>query len=171
MTQKGNLAARDSAGTKSSEREIVISRVFDAPRELVFEAWIDPKHITHWWGPRGFTTTTAVMDVRPGGVWRFVMHSPDIVDYQNQIVYVEIVKPERLVYDHSSGEEGDPGKFRTTVTFSDQGGKTEITLRSLFKSAAERDRVIKEFGAIEGARQTLDRLAEYLAEAHAGNES
>jgi uncharacterized protein YndB with AHSA1/START domain len=164
MTQKENVAERDSAASKSSEREIVISRVFNAPRELVFEAWTDPEHIGHWWGPRGFTTTTAVMDVRPGGVWRFVMHGPTGVDYQNKIAYVEIAKPERLVYNHSSGEEDDPGLFQVIVTFAEHGGKTELTLRMIFKSAAERERV-KELGAIEGAHQTLDRLAEHLAKA------
>lgn len=163
MAQKGNVAAKDSTDSKTSEREIVISRVFDAPRDLVFEAWTDPKHIAHWWGPRGFRTTTAVMDVRPGGVWRFVMRGPDGVDYPNKVIFVEIVKPERLVYKHSSGEEDDPGQFKVTVTFNEQAGKTNITLRMLFDSAAERDRVVKEFGAIEGAHQTLDRLAEYLS--------
>lgn len=160
MTQKGNLAAKDSADVETPEREIVVSHIFEAPRELVFEAWTDPTHIGQWWGPRGFSTTTAEMDVRPGGVWRFVMHGPNGVDYPNKIVYVEIAKPERLVYNHSSGE-GDPGQFRVTVTFADQGGRTELTARMLFKSAAERDRV-KELGAIEGAHQTLDRLAEFL---------
>lgn len=167
MTQKGSAGARDraaSAATPPSDREIVITRVFDSPRELVFKAWTDPKGIAQWWGPRGFTTTTHGMDVRPGGVWRFVMHGPNGVDYQNKIVYVEIVKPERLVYNHSSGEERDPGQFQVAVTFAERGGKTELTLRMLFKSAAERER-IKELGAIEGAHQTLDRLAEHLAKA------
>lgn len=165
MTQKGNLAAKDSAasmGILPSDRELVFTRVFDAPRELVFNAWIDPEHIGQWWGPRGFTTTIDEMDMRPGGVWRFVMHGPDGVDYQNKVVYVEIARPERLVYNHSSGEEGDPGEFQVTVTFNEQGGKTEVTLRMLFKSAAGRDKII-QLGAIEGAHQTLDRLAEYLA--------
>lgn len=122
--------------------------------------WIDPKHIAHWWGPNGFTITIHEMDVRPGGVWRFVMHGPDGRDYQNKIVYVEIVKPERLVYDHVSGPT-----FHVTVTFAEQGDKTEVTVRMLFDTAAQRDKVAKEFGAVEGLRQTLGRLAEYLAKA------
>jgi uncharacterized protein YndB with AHSA1/START domain len=101
------------------------------------------------------------MDLRPGGVWRFVMHGPDGVDYQNKIVYLEIMKPERLVYDH--GDETDAGHFRVTVTFADQGGKTKLTMRSVFKSAAERDEVVTKYHAIEGGNQTLDRLAEHLA--------
>jgi uncharacterized protein YndB with AHSA1/START domain len=146
----------DTTGT--ADREIVATRVFDAPRELVFQMWTDPKHVAQWWGPKGFTTTTYEMDVRPGGVWRFVMHGPDGVDYQNKIVYIEIVKPERLVYSHSGGAQ-----FRSTVTFAEQGGKTKLTVRMLFESATELDRVVKKFGAIEGLNQTLDRLEEHLA--------
>jgi uncharacterized protein YndB with AHSA1/START domain len=144
------------------EREIVITRLFDAPRELVFVAWTDPNHVVHWWGPHGFTNTIDEMDVRPGGVWRFVMHGPDGVDYQNQIVFVEIVKPERLLYTHGSGEPNDPDQFEVTVTFDDQDGKTALTMRMLFATAEARERVAG-FGAIEGGNQTLDRLAEYLA--------
>jgi uncharacterized protein YndB with AHSA1/START domain len=146
-----------------TDRELVITRVFDAPRELVFETWTDPKHVGHWWGPNGFTVTIYEMDVRPGGVWHFVMHGPDGVDYENKIIYTEIVKPERLVYIHGSGEEGEPGQFQVTVTFTEQGNKTQLTMQMLFASAADRDKVVEEFGAIEGANQTLDRLADHLA--------
>jgi len=145
---------------RSMSGELVITRVFDAPRNLVFDAWIDSRHIGRWYGPRGFTITTHAMDVRPGGVWRFDMHGPDGVDYPNKITYLEIAKPERLVYDH--GDVGEPGYFRTTLTFADEGGKTKLTMRMLFPSVAERDRVVKTYNAIEGANQTLDRLAEQL---------
>ena len=138
-------------------RSIVVTRVFDAPRNLVFDAWTDAKHVGNWWGPRGFTTTTHEMDVRPGGVWRLTMHGPDGVDYQNKITYLEVVKPERLVYDH-----GGAGA-RVTVTFEDQAGKTRLTMRMVFPSAEERDRVVKKHNAIEGANQTLDRFGEQLA--------
>ena len=146
-----------------SDREIVLTRDFDAPRELVWQAWTDPEHAAQWWGPTGFTNTIQEMDVRPGGVWRLVMHGPDDTDYPNKIVYIEVVKPERLVYTHGSGEEDDPGQFLVTVTFDEQGGKTRLSMKSLFASAAERDKVVKEFHAIEGGNQTLDRLAEHLA--------
>jgi uncharacterized protein YndB with AHSA1/START domain len=145
------------------DRTIVTTRVLDAPRELVFEAWTDPKHLVKWWGPNGFTTTVRAIDVRPGGVWRFVMHGPDGVDYENRIVYDEIVKPERLVYRHSGGDDVEPVQFQTTVTFEDLGGKTRLTMRAVFPSAAERNRVAEEYGAIEGAEQTLGRLAAHLA--------
>ena len=154
----------DPAGAASptADREIVVTRVLDAPRELVFDAWTDPRHIGSWWGPRGFTTTTHEMDVRPGGAWRFVMHGPDGTDYPNYVVYSEVVRPERLAYAHG-GQPGEPADFDVTVAFADEGGKTRITMRSLFPSAAARDFVVKEYGAIDGANQTLDRLAEHLA--------
>jgi uncharacterized protein YndB with AHSA1/START domain len=98
------------------------------------------------------------MDVRPGGVWQFVMHGPDGVDYKNKSIFEEIVKPERLVYTHVSGPT-----FRATATFDEQGGKTTVTMRMLFDTAAERDRTVNVFGAVEGAKQTLGRLAEHVA--------
>ena len=146
-----------------ADREIVMTRVFDAPRELVFEAWTDPEQVVQWWGPFGFTTTIHEMEVRPGGVWRFVMHGPDGTDYDNHVVFDEVVKPERLVYRHGGGEENDIKEFRVTVNFDeDAGGKTRLTLRLVAESPAERDRMV-EFGALEGGKQTLERLAEHLA--------
>jgi uncharacterized protein YndB with AHSA1/START domain len=155
------MTARPEPAT--SDREIVQSRVYDAPRELVFAAWTDPKHITHWWGPRGFTTTTHEMDVRPGGVWRFVMHGPDGTDYKNKIVYLEVNRPDRLTYKHAGEEDTEGVKFHTTVTFADRGGKTELTMRMVFETAAERNHVVEKYGAVEGGKQTLERLAEFLA--------
>jgi uncharacterized protein YndB with AHSA1/START domain len=143
-----------------ARRSIVVTRVFDAPRDLVFDAWTDSRHIGRWYGPRGFTITTHAMDVRPGGVWRFDMHGPDGVNYPNKVTYIEIVRPERLVYDH--GDEGAPGYFQTTVTFAEDGGKTKLTMRLLFQSEAERETVVKTHNAIEGANQTLDRFGEQL---------
>jgi uncharacterized protein YndB with AHSA1/START domain len=148
-------------------REIVISRVFDAPRELVWDAMTDPLHVVQWWGPRGFTTTIEEMDVRPGGVWKHVMHGPDGTDYPNKSVFKEIVKPERIVYSHGGGKAGAPSiHFETTWTFETvESGKTRTTIRMVFSSAEDRDTVVKEYGAIEGGKQTLERLAEQLAKA------
>lgn len=143
-----------------ARRSIVVSRVFNAPRNLVFDAWTDAKHIGRWYGPRGFTITTHSIDVRPGGVWRFDMHGPDGVDYPNKITYREIVRPERLVYDH--GDPGEPAYFQNTVTFEELEGKTKLTLSMLFPSAEARDTVVKKYNAIEGGNQTLDRLGEQL---------
>jgi uncharacterized protein YndB with AHSA1/START domain len=151
--------------TDNSDREIVISRVFDAPRELVWEAWTNPAHVAQWWGPNGFTTTIEKMDVRPGGVWQHVMHGPDGTDYSNRSVFTEVVKPERIVYDHGGGKKGDPGvNFTATWTFDEPAaGQTKLTIHMVFPSAEARDKVVKEYGAIEGGHQTLARLAEHLA--------
>jgi uncharacterized protein YndB with AHSA1/START domain len=148
-------------------RELVVTRVIDASRELVFEAWTDPKHLAQWWGPNGFSTTTHRFDFRPGGVWRFVMHGPDGRDYQNRITWDEIARPERLTYHHGGDEDVEPVEFRTVVTFEALGDKTRLTLRAVFPNAAERDRVVREYGADEGAKQTVGRLAEYVAQMEA----
>ena len=157
------MNARNSLDLEQDPRSIIGTRVFDAPRELVWTAWTDPKHLAQWWGPNGFSTTTSAFDMRPGGVWRFVMHGPDGRDYQNRITFDEIVRPERIVYRHSGGEDVEPVQFTQTVTFEDVGGKTRLTWRGVFPSAAERERVIKEYGADKGLVQTLSRLGEYLA--------
>lgn len=159
------MATRKNNSTEEpADREILITRVFDAPRELVWNAWTDPKQVVQWWGPRGFTTTIHEMDVRPGGVWRHTMHGPDGTDYPNKSVFIEIVKPERIVYSHGGGKKGDPGvRFQATWTFEVEGGKTKLTLRMVFPSAEARDHIVKQYNAIEGGNQTLARLAEHLA--------
>jgi uncharacterized protein YndB with AHSA1/START domain len=157
--------SRTTPASGSADRELVLERVFSAPREVVFDAWADPTHIAEWWGPQGFTTTIDQMDVRPGGAWRFVMHGPDGVDYPNEIVYDEIVRPERLVYTHGSGtvgEVGDLQSFHVTVTFAEQAELTKVTLRMRFASAEELAKQ-KAMGAVEGGYSTMQRLAEYLA--------
>ena len=158
------MSAKNNGANGTADREIIANRLIEAPRELVFRMWTDPMHLGNWWGPSGFTTTTRSIDVRPGGEWRFVMHGPDGVDYPNLIVFKEIVRPERLVYTHAGESEDEPGVFQTTVTFSEQLGKTRLTIQALFKSAAERDQVVKEHGAIDGMNSTLDRLMQYLAQ-------
>jgi uncharacterized protein YndB with AHSA1/START domain len=144
----------------TADREIVTTRLIDAPRELVFEAWTDPTHVGHWFGPEGFTTITHSMDVRPGGVWRFTMRGPDGKDWPNVVTYQEVAPPERLVYLH--GDDREPDMFHTTVTFHDRGGKTALTMRAVFKTAAAREYVVRENGAIEGAQQTVSRLERYV---------
>ena len=109
---------KDFVENESADREIVISRILDAPRELVWKAMTNPKHVIHWWGPRGFSTTIEKMDVRPGGVWKHVMHGPDGTDYPNKSVFKEVVKPERLVFSHGGGKRRRPGReFRGDVDF------------------------------------------------------
>jgi len=147
----------------STDREIVATRLFDAPRERLFRLWTDPAHVGKWWGPKGFTTTRQAMDVRPGGEWRFVMHGPDGTDYQNRISYIEVVPPERLVYRHSGDEGSDPVRFHVTVTFVAEASKTRLTTRMVFDRPEDRTLVAEKYGAIEGLRQTLDRLEELVA--------
>jgi len=159
MSSEGSRAASSDA----SDREIRLTRTYDAPRDLVFEAWIDPVHVAEWWGPAGFTTTILEMDPRPGGTWRFIMHGPDGVDYPNRIDYLEITRPERLVYTHASDEESPQVQFEATLNFAERAGQTELSLRMLFRTAAERDLVVEQYGAIEGGIQHLQRLADYLA--------
>jgi uncharacterized protein YndB with AHSA1/START domain len=146
----------------SADNEIVIARTFNAPRELVWRAWTDPDHVKHWWGPTGFTTDIEVMEVRPGGKWIHTMHGPDGTDYPNYCQFIEVVEPERIVFHLSSSAE-DENKFLSTWTFEELAeNRTRATIRMVFPSAAVRDKVIKENGAIDGGKQTLDRLAGYV---------
>ena len=149
---------------EQADQEIYVTRDFAVPRELVWEALTNPRHVVNWWGPRGFTTTIETMDVRPGGVWHHTMCGPDGVKYPNHSVFQEVVKPERIVYEHGGRRENGPGvNFVATWTFEPlPEEKTRVTLRMVFPSAAERDFVAKEFGAIEGAQQTFERLGEHL---------
>ncbi len=144
---------------------LVITRVFDAPRELVFKAWTDPKHVAQWWGPKGFTNPVCELDVRPGGAIRIDMRGPDGVLYPMKGVFHEIVEPARLVVTTSAleDEEGNPQlEVLTTVTFAEHNGKTKLTLQAVVVTAAP-----AAAGALagmeQGWRQSLDRLAEYLA--------
>lgn len=147
---------------ETTDREIVLSRTLDAKRELLFDCFSDSQLISLWWGPRGFTAETDSMDFRPGGVWLFTLHGAD-GDYPNRIVYREISRPERLVYDQGSSED-DPAQFRVTVTFEKAGPGTRITMRSIFPSVGARDYVVREYRAIEGGEQTLERLGEIVRE-------
>jgi len=156
------VAATSSVDLDSDPKVMVGTRLVDAPRELVWSVWTDPKHLSQWWGPDGFRTTTSAFDFKAGGVWRFVMHGPDGRDYENRVTFDEIVKPERIAYHHGGGDDVEPVQFRTIVTFDDLGGKTRVTLRGTFPSAEERARVIREYGADKGLAQTLARLGEYV---------
>jgi uncharacterized protein YndB with AHSA1/START domain len=156
------MDARNVETQWALEREIVLSRVFDAPRELVFEAWTDPEGLAQWFGPKGFVTKTHEIDVRVGGRWRFEMRAPNGTCYPNLIEYLEIKKPERLVMDHGTGVDDDPRRFRVTITFDAQSdGKTVVTMRQLHPTQAQRDAGIG-FGAVELGYQTLDKLAAKL---------
>lgn len=154
-----------NAAQSPADNEIIISRVLHAPRELVWEAWTNPKHVANWWGPRGFTTTTEQHDFRVGGVWKHTMHGPDGANYPNKSIFKEIVPQEKITFSHGGGREEGPGAtFTATWTFETvEGNNTRLTGRMVFPSREARDFVVREFGAVEGGKQTLERAAEYVA--------
>ena len=149
----------DTTFTTPSDREIAITRVFDAPRGLVFEALTDPGHLPHWYGPRGWTLPVCQVDFRPGGAWRFVCRGPDGTDMGMRGVYQEIRSPERLVSTESFDD--DPGESLNTLVLSEGDGQTTLTTTVLYPSKEVRDAVLGS-GMPDGAAQTYDRLAEYL---------
>lgn len=150
--------------TWSLDREVVLTRVIDAPRERVFAAFTSPS-IGEWFGPHGCTCTTHEFDVRVGGRWRFDMHGPNGELWPNRIEYREIVTDTRIVFDHGDDVDDDPGRFRVTLTFDSQSdGKTVISLRQLHPSSEQRSAVIG-FGAVELGGQTLDKLAAHVGAA------
>lgn len=157
------MAGKNSAEmtfTLRGDREIVMTRIFDAPRELVWKAYTDPKHIPHWVGPRSDTTTVDKMDVRPGGVWHFILRSPDGNEYALRGVYQEVVPSERLVYTHEF--EGMPGHASLEAAiFEEHTGKTKVTNTSLYRSVRDRDGMFQG-SKEEGARESWDRMAELL---------
>jgi len=146
----------------SSDRELVIERVFDAPIDLIFKVWTDPEHMKMWWGPRGYTTLSCEMDLRTGGAWRVRSRHSDGSETTEQGVFREIVKSERLVFTHAwADEKGKPGhETLVTLTFEEVNGKTKQTFhQAVFTSVESRD------GHLEGWSQSFDMLAEYLANA------
>lgn len=147
----------------TQDREIIITRLINSPREVVWEAWTNPEHLIKWWGPKGFTNTFKEISVKPGGVWLFIMHGPDGTDYLNKVVYDEVIQPEKLVYTHGDGSDDHSNDFQSTVTFEEDNGKTKLTMKAVFPSAAILKDQIERVHAIEGGNQTLDRLQEYVA--------
>lgn len=151
---------RTSLIAEPGKPEIVMTCMFDAPRELVFKACTDPDLVPQWWGPKRLTTTVDKMDVKPGGVWRFVQRDSSGSEYAFNGVYREIVSPERLVYTFEF--EGMPGHVMLeTLTFEEHDGKTKLTDTSVFDTVGERDGML-ESGMEEGAAESMDRLAELL---------
>jgi uncharacterized protein YndB with AHSA1/START domain/dihydrofolate reductase len=156
MTEAGQRA--DSA---AADREIVISRVIDAPPELVFEAFTEVRHLSRWWGPEGFSTTTRSFEFREGAVWDFVMHGPDGTDYPEWITWTEIVEPRRITLLHGERAD-DPNTFESVLTFTADGAATRIEMRTVFPTRRQRDEAVDRYHADEAGRQTLDNLAAYV---------
>jgi uncharacterized protein YndB with AHSA1/START domain len=155
VTSKGN----DMTSKTAADREIVVTRLIDAPRELVFAAFTEQEHIEQWWAPKG--ATTHEMDIKPGGVWRYSQPVRGGSPTPFKVKFIELDKPARLVYDYSADGINAPDPVRTTVTFAEEDGKTKVTLQLLFATAAERKQAVK-YGAIVGAMQALESLADYL---------
>jgi uncharacterized protein YndB with AHSA1/START domain len=151
--------------SNEAEREIVVSRIIEGPRRLVFDAFTSAAHLEQWCGPNGGKITTHSFDFKPGGFWDATIHGPDGSAYPNHWVWKEITPPERIVWLYGSGKD-DPRAVPTTVTLVDRGATTEVTLRILFNSKEEKDEKVATYYAAEGARQSLDSLATWVA-AHA----
>lgn len=170
------MSTKNDSATESSERDLVITRVFDAPRALVFKAWTEPVHLMRWWGPKGFTTPFCTIDLRTGGIFHNCMRSPEGRDFWSKGIYREIIAPERIVCtDFFADEKGNPvppthygmspdwpAEALVTVTFADHEGKTKLTLQHAGLAsvpASERDM------CQQGWAESFERLAECLAKA------
>lgn len=142
------------------DRGIEITRLVKAPRALVWKACTEPAHIDQWWGPNGFANKTIAHDLRVGGQWKYTMTGPDGKVWPNLITYTEVTPIDRLAYNHGDWE--NPKMFTGSLSFTDVEGGTLVTLHNVFPSKDVRDQAIENYGAAEGGKQTLTRLAEYV---------
>lgn len=142
------------------ERNLVMSRVVDAPQSLVWQAFSQPEHLIQWWGPEGFTNTFEKFEFREGGEWLFVMHGPDGTDWANKVTFTKIQPESLIAYDHGSPEAGT--MFKAQIRMEAQGDKTKVTLCMSFETKEARDQKIRDVGAIKGGMQTLGRLVEHV---------
>lgn len=148
-------------------REIVVTRIVDAPQDLVWQAMTNPEHVSQWWGPQGFSTTIEKMDVRVGGTWVHIMKGPDGSEFPNKSIFTEVVRPEKIAFEHSGSKKGSEDlkdlHFKSTWTFKALAPeRTEVMIRMVFGTKEAREHVVKGYGALEGAKQTLGRLSEHL---------
>lgn len=144
----------------TTDRELRISRLLNAPIELVWEVWTNPEHIKNWWGPNGFTNTISKMEVKTGGEWNLVMHGPDGKDYKNKSVFTEVMEHKKIAYRHIAPN------FTATIEFEAQGEKTMLNWHMLFDTKEEFLRIVKEHGADEGLKQNIEKLSAYLQKEH-----
>ena len=140
----------------TKDRELLLTRILNAPVELVWEAWTNPLHIANWWGPNGFTNTITVMDVRPGGQWQLVMHGPDGTDYKNSSIFKEVVLHKKIAFEHVAPN------FTATISFEEKGEKTLLTWHMVFESREQFIAVVKAHHADEGLKQNVNKLEAYL---------
>jgi len=139
--------------SNNTDREISVSRLFNAPIDLVWEVWTNPEHIKNWWGPNGFTNTISIMEVKPEGIWNLVMHGPDGTDYDNKSFFKEVTKHKRIIYEHISWP-----RIIATIEFEARGNKTFIQWTMLFDSKEELIEVVKKHHADEGIKQNIEKL-------------
>lgn len=154
--------------TTTNPNEIAISRFYNAPVSVVWDAWTDPEQAAEWWGPRGFTITTHSKDFKTGGHWHYTMHGPDGADYVNKTKYLEVVPQSKMVYDHGGNDERKP-LFRVTVLFHAVKGGTKMEMTMAFRTPEETEQS-RKFIKKAGGEGTWDRLAEYLTKKSTGQE-
>ncbi len=152
------MSGKNKSISNTEDREIKISRLLNAPIELVWHVWTNPDHIKNWWGPNGFSNTISKMEVKPGGEWNLIMHGPDGVDYVNKSVFTEVIKFKKLVYEHISHP-----KFVATIEFESLNNQTKLNWHMLFESKDQFIQVVKTFKADEGLKQNIDKLQNYLS--------
>jgi uncharacterized protein YndB with AHSA1/START domain len=164
---------------QSADKEFIISRVFDAPRDLVWKAFTECEHLKHWWGPKGFKMLSCKLDLRPGGIFHYCLQSPNGQEMWGKFIYREIVPPERLVHTVSFSDEKQgvtrhpmsptwPLETLATATLTERGGKTTLTVRWTPHNATDEERATfaaSHDGMRQGWTGTMDQLAEYLAKA------
>lgn len=149
----------ENKNNDTSDRELLMSRMLDAPVELVWEVWTQPEHIVHWWGPNGFTNRIDLMDMRPGGEWHLVMYGPDGMEHVTRAVFKEVVPFKRIVYEYDSGT-----KFVATITFEARGEQTLLTWHALWETAGQFIEMVKKFKGQKGLPQTIGKLNVYLTD-------
>ncbi len=150
-----------------ADREIVVSRIIEGPRRIVFDAFTSATHLSQWCAPTGGKITTHAFDFKLGGVWDATIQGPDGSEYPNHFAWKDIAPPERIVWLYGMGKD-DPHPVKTTLTLAERGATTEATLRLVFGSKEERDEKVAKYYAAQGAQQSLDSLASYVATAAAG---
>ncbi|AJY73519.1 SRPBCC family protein [Paenibacillus beijingensis] len=158
----------ESVTTSSGDRDFVMERFFNSPRELVFKAFTEPEHVARWWGPFGFTIPVCRIDLRPGGIWHYCMRSPEGDEHWVRSEYREITRPERIVYVSTfADKDGNPvdgiPEQLFTIMFSEDEGKTKLTIRIAYGSAEDLKATL-EMGMVQGLTITLNQLADYLSE-------
>ncbi|MCB0404729.1 MAG: SRPBCC domain-containing protein [Bdellovibrionales bacterium] len=155
--------AKSNVETIIENNKVTYKRHFDVPIDIVFEVWSSAEHLSKWWGPDGFTITTKSLDFKNGGIWEYIMHGPDGHNFKNRVQFLDIKKPHHIFLTMLGDGEGDKDvDFESRIYFEDMGGGTNLMMEQIFPSKEELERVDKKYSAIEGGKQHLGNLANYL---------